>query len=67
MCGGFRPAGRYPGINDYDRGLVEAPEQRTVERDHIVERDQLPTAVAATGRSIDKIVQAVLSPAESPL
>ena len=58
---GFRPGGRYPGINDYDGDLVEAPEQRTVER------DQLPTAVAATGRSIDKIVQAVLFPAESPL
>ena len=38
-----------------------------MESDHIVERDQLPTAVAATGRSMDIIVQAVLFAAESPL
>ena len=63
----FRPGGRYPGINDYDGDLVEAPEQRTVKSDHTVERDQLRTAVAATGRRMDKIVQAVLFPAKCPL
>ena len=65
---GFRTGVRYPGINDYNGDLVEAPAQRTVKSDHIVDSDQLPTAVAATARGMDKFVQqAVLFPAESPL
>ncbi|MAR84107.1 MAG: hypothetical protein CMF55_04885 [Legionellales bacterium] len=63
---GFRPGVRYPGINDYNGDLVEARAQRTVESDNIVDSDQLPTAVAATARSMGKIVQAVLFPAASP-